>query len=245
MLKTEDLNTLRELFGIDGKIIPEVIQKAMEGMTPYLGHGYPKQVAGQVFWGELVMGIAEAITHFGDSGWMRKDTQNKPYLINKSLNKVIFFASGNEATGTPDNPKLKRIGTITKQMIDVNQNNLQKSLFPEPLLQEPQTMTDIWKSNDMEIWTLLYYLDKDAKTVQCEISKPVSCDCSKDYVWETRHILPIYEFAEPVILTDKQDKAEMSTGTITSSTTELNVPNVIVSRKESPVSENFEESNNK
>lgn len=231
MLGTEDLNTLRSLFGIDGNIIPEVIQKAMEGMTPYLGHGYPKQVAGYVFWGELVKGIAEAITHVRASGWMRKDVQNKPYLINDILNKVIFFARGNDDTGTTDDPKLKRIGTVTKQMIAVNQNNFQKSLFPDLQFQETQTLTDKWKRNGTEIWALLYYLDKDAKTVQCEISKPVACDTPKDCLWEVRHTLPIYEFAEPVILTDASDNAEVSTGTITSSTSELDVPNVVVSRK--------------
>lgn len=245
MLRPEDLDKLRELFEIDGNVIHEAFQNALESMEQFIGQNYPKQLPGYVFWGRLIKNMFDAVIYVGGSIWCSNTIKNKPYLISESRKKVIFFASGNEATGTPDDPRLRHIGAITKEMIAVNENKFQKQLFPKEPLQNPKSLMDMWKLNEIEVWTLVYHMDKDAKTVQCEVSKPVPCDSPNDCLWETRHRLPLFTFSEPVEVTDDQEVAALSTTTPDFSTTEMLDTGVEVTKKESSSSKTAEEKDNK
>lgn len=245
MLSKENLEELKRLFEIDGHIIHEAFQNAMEDVQNFISLLCPKQVPGYVFWGRLVQNISEAVAFAGNSIWVSKTVKNKPYLISERLKKVIFFASGNEATGTSDDPRLRRIGTITKEMIAVNENKFQKQLFPNTPLQDSKSLMDMWKLNEIEVWTLVYHMDKDAKTVQCEVSKPVPCDSPNDCLWEIRHRLPLFTFSEPVEVADDQSAATLSTASSDSSTTEMVDTNVDVTKKEASISETTEKNDNK
>lgn len=245
MLKPEDLDKLRELFEIDGNVIHEAFQDAMGYMEQFDTQNHPRQLPGTVFWGCFVKFMADAVTYDEETVWVSKTTQGKPYLINDHLKKVIFYASGNEATGTSDDTKLKRIGAVTKRMIAVNENKIQKSLFPIEDNQDLGTLMNSWKLRGYEIWTLIYHLDKKNKTVQCEISKPFLNGLPNDCLLAPRHKLPIFTYSEPVEVTDDQEVAALSTTTPDFSTTEMLDTGVEVTKKESSSSKTAEEKDNK
>ena len=190
----ENLQMLREIFDIDGQVILEAIQAAFEKRLSYEGKGYPKQIPGIIFWAELVQEVLEAVLSPNDSTWRRGDIQNKPYLINDTLKRVIFFANAEDVTMRAE-PKVKSLGKVTERMIKVNPST-QRELFDGEVSYPQKSMMDSWKDNEFQVWALLYEVHPESRTVDCEISRPIWVPDISDCYFDVRCTLPSITYQE-------------------------------------------------
>jgi hypothetical protein len=185
---------LREGFDIDGQVILEAIQAAFEKRLSYEGKGYPKQIPGIIFWAELVQEVLEAVLSPNNSTWKRDYIQNKPYLINDALKRVIFFANAKDVTMRAE-PKVKSLGKVTERMIKVNPTT-QRELFDGEVSYPQKSIIDSWKDEEFQVWALLYEVHPESRTVNCEISKPIWVSDISDCYFDERYTLPSFTYQE-------------------------------------------------
>ncbi|MBE8717582.1 hypothetical protein C4F51_10310 [Cellvibrio sp. KB43] len=103
---------------------------------------------------------------------------------------------GNQDTANPHKKPQTRNkrGNQTSRSIAFNSN--QADLFP--LSREHLQQFRSRNENKQTLWVLLFYVDKDTRTVQYELSRPINMtEAGKVDDWEPRFIMPTFHVDQP------------------------------------------------
>jgi hypothetical protein len=163
----ERRNRLAEL-GLDEDLLRQALQQGFsEWATCTLNH--PPSFPGLLFWGETVKALRDLFAPFG---WARSNEGNLPFTVNEAQTVAIAVATGDEATGNPDETPCTKSskGPHTAGAVRVNARQL--DLFPITVL--PEDLARIKGDGKRMTWILLFNRDEANREVRCELSRPTS-----------------------------------------------------------------------
>jgi len=163
----ERRNRLAEL-GLDEEILIQALQRGFsEWAACTLNH--PPSFPGLLFWGETVRALRDLLAPFG---WERSNEGNLPFTVNAAQTMAIAVATGDEATGNPDETPCTRSSKGPHTAGAVRVNAAQLNLFPIDVL--PEDLARIKGNGKRMTWLLLFNRDEGSREVHSELSRPTS-----------------------------------------------------------------------
>jgi hypothetical protein len=169
---------LKEL-GLEESILINATQRGWVALASCT-RNHPPSFPGIYAWGETICSLGEQLIPLG---WERVDESMWPLIINRDRTIGISSASGNDNTGSENDPLTSSAkGPKTQSAILVNQRQL--VLFdqfpPKELLERVGRAT----------WLLLVYRDISKRQMRSELSRPISMGSEgKVNGWAERIIL--------------------------------------------------------
>lgn len=168
-----------------------LVEAVQRGLAAWAGctRNHPALYPGIAAWAETVCAIREVQI---PRGWYRSDEGNLPFTVNSSGTIALTVATGDDATGRPDEiPCTKSSkGPRTARAIEINQRQL--TLFDDIRLR-PQDLDEL--NSGRMTWMLLIHRDVLRREIRCELSRPVNMnEDGRVDGWAERIILPSTPF---------------------------------------------------
>jgi hypothetical protein len=166
----------------------EILNQALEaGFAAYaectLNH--PPSFPGLMQWGQTVKMLRDLLA---PDDWTRSNEGNLPFTVNKANTIAIAVATGDEATGNPEETPCTKSSKGPRTAGAVAANARQLDLFPIDIC--PEDLARIKGEGHRMTWLLLLHRDEAAREVRAELSRPTRMS-EKQHVdgWIERIIL--------------------------------------------------------
>jgi hypothetical protein len=177
--------------GTSEEILRHAVEAGTAAYNACTSH-HPRSHAGTRAWAEAIRDLRDFLTP-PPHEWRPEDDNNLPFIVNRAGTVAIMVATGDEATGTENDP-CTNSGKGPRTKNAVIRNERQYSFFPDAHLMPAQ----LEKHEKMGRMTflLLMYRDAQRQEVRCELSRPISMDeQSRVNGWVERIILKPLPFA--------------------------------------------------
>lgn len=190
----EALTRLSEI-GIELEVLNQALRSGHNGAAQVTAV-HPKTAAGTRRWDETVASLRNSLIQ---EGWKQTDYRNAPRIVNPENNISIMVATGNNKTGTKEDPSNATAKGVMAQQ-DVRNNNGAGQQVIQEVAEMREAQTPI-------TWVLLYFYSQQFNHIRAELSRP-SADGMDDQgfitKWEERIILPVMDLSGETELLDIQ-----------------------------------------
>jgi len=155
--------------GVTEEILRQAVQRGTAAFNSCTAN-HPRQSAGFYAWAETVSALRELLNPLN---WRREDDNNLPFVVNGSGTIALIVATGDEATGRPEELPCTNSskGPRTADAVAINQ--AQYELFPDIRLQSEDLERINGRMGRMT-WLLLMHRDPQVDEVRCELSRPIN-----------------------------------------------------------------------
>jgi len=177
---------------VDAVRASEIERRSCSPLEPSIAPGFKA-------WSAAFRRLAEELV---PRGWAKTETLNLPRLVNKSTAVAVAVSSGNEATGTSNEPDFKNTrGEVSKLLIRTNQRQL--VLFAE------MQYVPIPAEEEQKTWWLLIYSD-DSGVLRAELGLPIRLGGDAELsMWEQRIVIDIPNLDQPSIPESDEEPPEI------------------------------------
>jgi hypothetical protein len=158
-------NRLSEL-GLTEEILMQALERGFAEFAVCTGH-HPPSFPGLMQWGETVKILRDLLVPLG---WQCSNEGNLPFTVNKANTVAIAVATGDEATGKPDETPCTRSKKGPRTKLAVFANARQLVLFPIDV--RPEDLAKIKSEGHRMTWLLLLHRDEKDRVVRAEFSRP-------------------------------------------------------------------------
>lgn len=173
--------------GLDGVDLPRA---CVEGLQTALAQHSPFEPAiafGIQRWAKTVDAMRKLLD---EHGWRMSEDRNAPRSHSPHGQIVVAAVGGDEATGTDREPSNARVkGAVLAREARANAEVLGLPTT-QPVLFEASFVGEGALALGRQTWVLLYYWDRVANEIRCELSLPVEFEDGMVTRWAERIIFP-------------------------------------------------------
>jgi hypothetical protein len=187
---SEEDENLENVVGLPASVLLSVVERGILARNQ-VNSLMPITTLGYWVWANMVASIREALIPLG---WKSTHEHGLEKVVSSERKIAIVCKSAVQGVGDLEQDLKTRGGSgpVVKQVADDNLKS-QIPLFKDDLI-EPQLDEDL-NDNPMEIWMLIYQVDKENNEVRAELAKPIGYNAQDSLdKWEKRFIIGIISF---------------------------------------------------